>query len=712
MTVALAPGDGLARRRRRKLRRPKPAVARAKVDPNAGFSRVRALAGIKLPASTPSGKFKGSMGKDVVLHDVTNTLRLTFMRTITVSRKNPNVAYVGSYDGYVFKTTDGGKTWDESRLIVEPRPFYGDGGQRLYFGVHRRAGGSGYMGLPIGDTAVAGRNKLLQMRPMDVAFSRIRAGAGSRVGAAENANFGIGLPGGAPRLQNLVRKFKKPTAGLNIKQTLYLRGVRPTEVRQIIIHPKNENIVYACTFFGLYMSEDGGLNWVRTFLGINPRGRIAATVAVDPSNDKNVMLATGNGVYVSSDGGENYIKSTAQGVGGGFINWIQFHPWKPNYVYACTDFGLLRSSDSGKTWDWIYFTTFPAARVVRYITIDPLTQKTAWIATHDGIFKTDDVLNGSLEDWKRVGGLRFTATAVWKIEANPKRPGHLWAITNMTLPRIDKPGESDVGGAFLWESLDGGETWTIIFSGLTYGAIQWFDTDPTDPDLLWICWSRGLHRMRRRHKQESRSEQRRQLAITEKLLVDYPSQSDVIIAAGRFTGVEPSRQLGYRFRSRLKALVPRVDATYVYYRSNDFGVLQDGRYILPFRYRWMTNFRFHELRVMLTWNLFDLVFDLKASLFGRIDRINGEMRAYLNHAIHRFYGELLRLQIVMATRPPEDLRVRLMYKLRIKELESYIDLITGGYLTRWKKGDRPSPWKTPWFKRWPGVRRAWFKQAQ
>ena len=48
----------------------------------------------------------------------------------------------------------------------------------------------------------------------------------------------------------------------------------------------------------------------------------------------------------------------------------------------------------------------------------------------------------------------------------------------------------------------------------------------------------------------------------------------------------------------------------------------------------------------------------------------------------------------------------------MEELESYIDLITGGYLTRWKKGDRPSPWDTPWFGRWPGVRKAWFKHAK
>ncbi|MCA9669462.1 MAG: hypothetical protein KC503_27895 [Myxococcales bacterium] len=678
-----------------------PTNGAAPVDPDAKSSRVKLLA----------DAFKGSMSGGVSLVDHTYTLRLNFMRTITVSPHDPKVAYVGSYDGYVFKTIDGGKTWDESRLIVEPRPFYGDGGQRLYYGIHRRAGGAGHSGLPVGDTSVPGRNRLLSMRPVDVAFSRISASAGGRVGAAENTNFGIGLPGGAPRLQNLVRKFKKPTAGLNIKQTLFLRGVRPTEVRQIIVHPKKPNVVFACTFFGLYMSYDGGLNWVRTFLGINPAGRIAVTVAVDPTNEKNVMLATGNGIYVSTDGGENYIKSTAQGVGGGFINWIEYHPRDSRYVLACTEFGLLRSNDRGRSWDWIYFTTFPAARVVRYITFDPKTPQ-AWIGTHDGIFTVDNVFTGSLEDWRRVGGLAFTSVEVHKIQANPSRSGHLWAMTDMTLPTVNKPGNVATGGSFIWETIDGGKHWKVIFSGLNQGAVEWFDVDRDDPDLLWIVWSRALFRMRRPRKQPPAAEQRRQMRVTTRVLEEMPRQSDVFIAAQRFMGVEPARRLKYRFRSRLKSLVPRLDATYVYYRSNDYDVLQDGRYILPFRYRSKVRFQFHEFRAMLTWNLFDLVFNLQASFFGRIQRINGELYAYVYHCIHRFYGELVRLRVTMATNPPRDLRIRMMYKLRIAELSSYVDLITGGYLTRYKKGDHPSPWKTPWFRRWPGVRQSWFAHTK
>ena len=208
-----------------------------------------------------------------------------------------------------------------------------------------------------------------------IGLNAIEPGSVGRVGAGENTNFGIGLPGSAPRLQGFVRKWYKPTAGLNIKQTLYERGEIPEEIRIVVIHPRNPKIVFACSMFGLFMSEDGGLNWFRTFQGVNVRGRKIFHLAVDPNDPRRVLVATGNGMYISTDGGYNFIKSTQGGVGEGTINWIYYNPYDSRFVFAGTNFGLLRSDNGGKTWDWIYLTTFPAGRVVRYIEIDPARQK-------------------------------------------------------------------------------------------------------------------------------------------------------------------------------------------------------------------------------------------------------------------------------------------------------------------------------------------------
>ena len=233
-------------------------------------------------------------------------------------------------------------------------------------------------------------------------------GGGSR-GAAANVNFGIGVPGGAPRLQMLVRKFGKPTSGLNLKQLLLMRGTRPPEVRIIVIHPHDENMVFACTMYGLFVSRDGGLNWVRTFIGTSfvngvAFGQRMFHVAVDPSDGNKVLLATGEGVYMSKDRGNNFLKATAKGVGEGVIDWIYFNPYDSRYVFVGTDYGMLRSTDGGENWEWIYFTTFPDGRVVRCIIIDPFDKKRGYIATHDGLLPSPDMIHGGLESWSGLAG--------------------------------------------------------------------------------------------------------------------------------------------------------------------------------------------------------------------------------------------------------------------------------------------------------------------
>ena len=58
----------------------------------------------------------------------------------------------------------------------------------------------------------------------------------------------------------------------------------------------------------------------------------------------------------------------------------------------------------------------------------------------------------------------------------------------------------------------------------------------------------------------------------------------------------------------------------------------------------------------------------------------------------------------MANNPPKDLRVRVMYKLRIQELTSYMNFLTGGYLERWKQGFRDPGIKTKWWVPWPNTK--------
>ncbi len=616
------------------------------------------------PASAPQAAPENGPKRIVTLEDVGYTLRSgAWLHSLAVSKHDPDVAYLGSYDGFVFKTEDGGQTWSESRLIVAPAFFFGDGDERLFFGVHRLA-------------------KSAALR------------------SALNINIGIGLPGGAPRLQKTVRRFGKTTSGINLKQTLLLRGERPTHIEMVVIHPRYPKVVYACTEFGLYRTDDGGHNWMRVFIGINSKGREANHIAVSPRDPRRVLLATSNGLYVSSDGGNNFTKSGAQGVGGTGVNWIHFSPDRPGYVFAATSFGLLRSRDDGRTWAWVYLTTFPSARVVRYIAIDPFARARAYIATHDGIFATEDIYRGGTESWRRVGGLRFTSHEVKKLEVCQRHRGHLWALTRLKMAKVDEPGLHDAGGAYLWESRDGGRNWRVINSGNTKGWITWFESDPRDPDLLWIVWTRSISRMRWRPARAPRVSARQARRAT-RVLATTPPVGDVIQAAQRYTGTEIGQRLRYRRLARLRAWVPKLEVELDVGRARELRAGVDALYpTLPFRRRsWQRGLR-TEFRVMLSWDLAPLVFQLSASLFGRISRLNDDVRSNLTSMIHRAYSELKRLRVKMLLDPPRELRVRVMYRLRIEELTAYINMLSGGYLRRYQRGDQPRGLDTPWFEPW------------
>ena len=71
------------------------------------------------------------MAADLPAHDTRYSQSLKFgMRGVVLnefiqSRSDPNVLYIGSRQGFVFSSSDGGNSWQEGRLVVRRRPFFG-----------------------------------------------------------------------------------------------------------------------------------------------------------------------------------------------------------------------------------------------------------------------------------------------------------------------------------------------------------------------------------------------------------------------------------------------------------------------------------------------------------------------------------------------------------------------------------------------------------
>lgn len=244
--------------------------------------------------------------------------------TVAGVSQNPDLYYMGTAGGGVWKTTDAGSSWS---CISD-----------------------GYFGGSIGAIAVSESDPNI-----------IYVGEGEQT-LRGNVSSGNGI-------------WKSMDAG----ETWRFIGLEGSEhIARIRIHPTNPDLVYIAAIGnlwkpnetrGVYRSKDGGLNWEKILFESNKAG--AGDLILDPNNPRIIYAATWemkrNGyrmdsggpdskMYKSTDGGDSWTNiSTYEGLPKGpwGIVGITVSPMDSNRVWAlieAEDGGLFRSDDAGKTW--------------------------------------------------------------------------------------------------------------------------------------------------------------------------------------------------------------------------------------------------------------------------------------------------------------------------------------------------------------------------
>lgn len=108
----------------------------------------------------------------------------------------------------------------------------------------------------------------------------------------------------------------------------------------------SNNIVYAGTFNGLYLTSDNGLTWAQN---LSFPASTISSVLIDTNN--NIYCGTGyynngNGVYYSDDGGKNWIQI---GLESKVVLSLAFDSGGNLYAGTLSD-GLFKTSDLGQSW--------------------------------------------------------------------------------------------------------------------------------------------------------------------------------------------------------------------------------------------------------------------------------------------------------------------------------------------------------------------------
>ena len=243
---------------------------------------------------------------------------------VEVVLSDRSIIYVGSATGGVFKSTDGGLTWD---------PIFDD-----------------QNALSIGSVAV------FQPNP-DIVW--VGTGEGN---PRNSAGVGRGL-------------FKSIDGG----RTWTHMGLENSErIHRVLTHPTDPNLVYVGVMGpawsdgderGVYRTRDGGATWERV-LWRNTRTGIGELV-MDPSNPDKLFAAMwefrrdpwfltsggpGSGLFVTYDGGDSWDEySREDGLPAGELGRIglAIAPSNPDVVYALVEASrsaLLRSDDGGDSW--------------------------------------------------------------------------------------------------------------------------------------------------------------------------------------------------------------------------------------------------------------------------------------------------------------------------------------------------------------------------
>lgn len=276
-------------------------------------------------ASTPyAQKLNMDLVKDIQPRNIGPGGMSGRVTAIDVVTSNPDIMYVGTASGGLWKTTGGGIKWQP---IFDDQP-----------------------------TASIGAVAIQQSNP-----SVVWVGTGE--GNPRNSlNGGYGV-------------YKSLDGG----RTWQSMGLEKTRhIHRIVIDPTNPNVVYVGAIGspwgihperGVFKTIDGGKTW-RKILYTNDKSGVADMV-MDPSNPNKLIVAmwehkrdpwffksggTGSGLYISHNGGESWEQRTdADGLPKGELGriGIAIARNKPNIVYALVEAkknALYKSEDGGFTW--------------------------------------------------------------------------------------------------------------------------------------------------------------------------------------------------------------------------------------------------------------------------------------------------------------------------------------------------------------------------
>jgi photosystem II stability/assembly factor-like uncharacterized protein len=420
------------------------------------------------------------------------------VKALAVHPTNPDTVYAGTASGGVWKSVDGGQTWDPLWDMQES--------------------------LAIGAVGIAASSPLT-----------VYAGTGEWT-----PGFGASYPGAGVYIST------DGGANWSLRNSCLCR-----RIGKLVVDPTNPQRVWICGDAGLERTDDGGVTWSRL------RSDMVTDIVLDPANASTIFIGVaGNGFYKSADAGASFSLLTGSPTGagvtfpqiaigisgthtnrflviktggtvstsinggntftavssghGGYFGWCDVIACAPDdeAIIFYGGVGLERSVDGGSTWSSLPVHADQHAAVFAFS-----NSNIVYFANDGGVWRSDDkgatvrkVSNGlvitqfyNIGFWRTLsnvigGGAQDNATnyttsgltwrPVWTNDGG-------WFVIDFIDPRI-MYAEGQNG--YVAKSTDGGASWTAVTSGIS-GSTNWegiLTMDPNDHLRLYYGTDRVL----------------------------------------------------------------------------------------------------------------------------------------------------------------------------------------------------------------------------
>jgi photosystem II stability/assembly factor-like uncharacterized protein len=396
------------------------------------------------------------------------------VRTLASDPSRPNLVYLGTTDGHIFGSEDGGRHWQllglagaahnaiVTAILVDPRDSdvllasiwtrekQGEGG-----GIYRSTdGGRSWHAAGLAGHAV----RAFVAAPSDP--DTLVAGALDGVFRSRDGgkNWEMITPANDPELRNF---------------------------DSLAIDPQDPEIIYAGTFHLPWKTVDGGRDWAAVHEGMIDDSDVLS-LAVNPSDPQQVFASACSGIYRSDDAGTHWKR--IQGIPDSSKRTlvIRFDPGEMDTLYAGTTDGLWKSTEGGARWrrvspnNWVVnaLAVLPATNAPKSDEGEAPEQSYAHVLI--GTEQQGVMVSDSATDNFEPANEGFDHRRVVSLVVDRKNPGRLGAVL---------ANASDA----VVESDDAGETWARLGSGLAPASVRRLFSTPAG----WyaaVAWG-GLMRL-------------------------------------------------------------------------------------------------------------------------------------------------------------------------------------------------------------------------